>query len=167
VVWQKRTVCSSMSRMMRLLLSIGELLPTSFGISWDLEFVFALAKNLFWWIDLCVCVCVFAVYCILTLSSFLEKKNSQQGFLEKSFFLMLMNISTTVLVAKLPHTYSYFAKTPITRNSNNSVSHLIWVGTTSIDGLGPFLSSMPFLIRPAKGWYPRSSVPFGVRGSID
>jgi amino acid permease len=84
VVWQKRTVCSSMSRMMRLLLSIGELLPISFGISWDLEFVFALAKNLFWWIDLCVCV--FAVYCILTLSSFLERKKTRSKAFSRSLF---------------------------------------------------------------------------------
>jgi len=157
----------------RLLLSIGELLPISFGISWDLKFVFALANNLFWWIDLCVCVCVCVCVCLLYIIYLYylrfskKKKNSQQGFLEKSFSLMLMNISTTVLVAKLPHTYSYFAKTSIIRNSNNSVSHLIWIGTTSIDGLGPFCTSMPFLVRPAKGWYPRSSVPFGVRGSID
>jgi hypothetical protein len=77
VVRQKRAACSSMSRMMRLLLSIGELLPISFGISWDLKFVFALAKTRFGGlICVCVCVCLLYITYILILSSFLERKKN-------------------------------------------------------------------------------------------
>jgi hypothetical protein len=72
--------------MMRLLLSIGELLPISFGISWDLKFVFALARNLFWWIDLCVCVCLLYTIYYYTIFVSRKKKARSKAFSRSLFF---------------------------------------------------------------------------------